>query len=308
MSDFRPQAVKAYVDPDIRGGILLIAPPWVLLLHGAVVLFCAFGIALAIVGRVRVHAVGRGVVRPEDGVRSVETHLAGRVRSVHAREGGTIQAGDVLAVLDDPDLEGDVAENARILEVEERYLAALEERLGREPALPEQAARVEAQRQVVARAEIRREVLAARRDQRTLRATASGVVAALPVREGDYLQPGDLVGRIVPSDSALRGYLELPERHRAHLEPGTAVRLHLDAYPYQEMGAGEGRVVRVGEDLLPGEDGGEGRLLVEVDLDKMPPGARGGFQNGMVFTGEVVLRRKRILAVLFEPLEGILGE
>ena len=83
------------------------------------------------------------------------------------------------------------------------------------------------------------------------------------------------------------------------------------------MGLGKGRLKRVGSDLIsdtwrralePALGALRGDLvLAEVALESLPPRAKGSWQNGMVFSGEVVLREQRIITLIFKPLEKILG-
>ncbi len=123
---FREQAVKAYLDPDLRGGLLRVTPPWLLSVFAPVAALCVAALVGAFVGEVEVHAVGRGVVRPADGIRKVEAPIAGWVGSLAAREGDRIESGQTLLVLADPDFEQDLERARRELELEGRNLAALE--------------------------------------------------------------------------------------------------------------------------------------------------------------------------------------
>ena len=133
-----------------------------------------------------------------------------------------------------------------------------------------------------------------------------GVVANLQTRRGEFVREGDPLGALIPADAALVGYLAVPERERPRLRVGGPVRIKLDGHPYQEAGIGEGRVTRIGvdwlteaweRDLKPGP-GQDRSVLVEISLDRMPPRAGGAYQNGMQFTGELVLGRQRIARLL----------
>ncbi len=83
------------------------------------------------------------------------------------------------------------------------------------------------------------------------------------------------------------------------------------------MGTGRGRVVRIARDLLAVEGSGaagllesvrEPHVLVEVVIDQLPSGAPAtGAYSGMVFTGEIALRRQRVITILLEPLREIFG-
>jgi multidrug resistance efflux pump len=141
----------------------------------------------------------------------------------------------------------------------------------------------------------------------TLQADGAGVVDRLLVRPGSYVNAGDLVATIVPVDERLFGYVLLPARDWPYLHAGDPIALKFDAYPWQEMGVGWGRVERVGADAgTPEADGrmgsAAGTVRVRVSVERMPDGAAGApVLNGMGFTGEVALRTARIYELLLKP-------
>lgn len=137
-------------------------------------------------------------------------------------------------------------------------------------------------------------------------APVRGVVANLQIRRGEFVREGDPLGALIPADAALVGYLAVPERERPRLRVGGPVHIKLDGHPYQEAGIGEGRITRIGvdwlteaweRDLKPGP-GQDRSVLVEISLDRMPPRAGGAYQNGMQFTGELLVGRRRIARLL----------
>jgi hypothetical protein len=99
---FREQAVRAYIDPDIRGGLLDVTPPLLARLFVILALTFLAGFVASAVTPVRVTARGRGVVRPSAGVVIVRAPAAGVVRVVQAEVGQTVAPGDVLFRTDVP--------------------------------------------------------------------------------------------------------------------------------------------------------------------------------------------------------------
>jgi multidrug efflux pump subunit AcrA (membrane-fusion protein) len=134
------------------------------------------------------------------------------------------------------------------------------------------------------------------------------VIAEVRVRRGERVREGDVICTLIPAEAELVGYLAVPEKQRPRLRLGGRVRIKLDGYPYQEAGIGEGRIRRIGlewlseaweRQLQPGAAAGQERsVLVMISLDRLPPGARGSYQNGMQFTGEILLGRQRIARLL----------
>ncbi len=163
------------------------------------------------------------------------------------------------------------------------------------------------------RANLPLNLLMRQRELLNVRAAESGVIDRLLVRTGRYVAAGDPVATIVPGEGTLLGYLALPARDWPYLHAGAPVALKFDAYPWQEMGVGWGRVVRVGADTDP-EDGGtarssdgaarrEGLVRVVLAIERLPQGAPPrALQNGLGFTGEVTLRTARIYELILTPL------
>ncbi len=150
-------------------------------------------------------------------------------------------------------------------------------------------------------------------------APVAGVIDALPVHRDDYVTVGKPIVKIVPSNRELIGYLALSWRYRAHLSIGQPIRLAFDEYPSSEMGFGEGRIIRISEDVITPElasaylvenDASQGpRFLVQVALERLPPGAtKGPLHNGMPFEGVVPVREQRVLTLLLRPLSRFLRD
>jgi hypothetical protein len=147
----------------------------------------------------------------------------------------------------------------------------------------------------------------------TIDAPVSGVVDALSIDVGDVLTAGVVVAKVVPDTSEQVGYMAIEGKHRAQLGPGRKVRLKLDEHPSEEAGFGSASVRRISSDAIDpalsdpllaatAADPSVPMYQLELELEAMPTRADGEFVNGMTFTGEVVLRQQRIIALLFPPL------
>jgi multidrug efflux pump subunit AcrA (membrane-fusion protein) len=131
--------------------------------------------------------------------------LAGRIKAVHAREGATVKAGDVLA-----ELESDLAE-VQLAEAQTRLKMATAERdrtlsTGRGALSPEEKTIAEATVEL-AKAAVRRELLLA--DKLRLRAPIDGLVLRVAAEPGEFTGPSDeQVALIDRTTTRVRAFVE----------------------------------------------------------------------------------------------------
>jgi multidrug resistance efflux pump len=164
-------------------------------------------------------------------------------------------------------------------------------------------------------AQTKREALSFSLNQNLFLAPDRGYVDALVARVGDSVQPGQVIAKLVPADSALRVISFLPEKNRAFVKAGDIVQLELNQYPYAEFGTVRGRIVRVGEDLVSSHEWreamGEERALeeaafrVEVELLPITKGALAKVQlrPGMLMSVRYTLRRQSLITLALDPLK-----
>lgn len=164
-------------------------------------------------------------------------------------------------------------------------------------------------------AETKREALDLNQKQNLIGAPVDGYVDGLLVRPGDRVQPGQVVGKLVPADSQLHVVSFLPEKDLPYVHPGDKVRVELTGYPYAEFGTLEGTVRRVGKDLASGSEWQEAMgdsersegssYRVEVDLNGERPTSQAQLhlRPGMLLSVRFTLRRDRLITMAFEPLK-----
>jgi membrane fusion protein len=150
------------------------------------------------------------------------------------------------------------------------------------------------------------------RSEYVVRSPMAGHLAALPVRVGQTLAPGDAVAVIVPQGSRLEAELYVPSRAAGFIRPGQEVRLLYQAFPHQRFGAGAGEVIAVSRTVLapnevaiPGIDVGEPVFRVQVRLAReyvQAYGQRTPLQAGMLLTADVIIDRRTLLEWLLDPL------
>lgn len=223
----------------------------------AIVLLALIPTATRVDGTFVVEPVLRDVVRPQ---------VAGVVVRVAAREGDTVAAGQVLAVLEDPSLR---AERERAAADRERALRqSAVARLNRDTARELQFAA--AADEAMARGEI-----AARRERSmTLSSAIDGVVATpgLEHQTGRYLAAGDAYCAVDQLDS-VRLVVSISQRDLEEIGPGMPLRAQVAALPFRTIREKVLTIAPAAEgdpetdapklDLVPGT--GLLRVLVEVN-------------------------------------------
>lgn len=158
----------------------------------------------------------------------------------------------------------------------------------------------------------RRDALAVTLGQLEIRAPVSGAVEAILVRPGDVVQPGQVIGRLIPRGQGFQVVSFLPEKDRAFLKEQDEVRLEMDQFPATEFGAMRGRVARIGDDLASPIEireamGEEARIdtptyRVEIQIEEASGRRVGQLRTGMLMDVRYTLRRQRLLTLLLEPL------
>jgi len=179
-----------------------------------------------------------------------------------------------------------------------------------------------------------REVAELGGDSRLLvRAPAAGVVSAVLADTGQSVAPGAALASLLPAGATLQAHLYAPSSAVGFVRAEQAVRLRFDAYPYQKYGHMPGRVLHVSRTplaaselaalSLPASEGGSGepmfRITVALEPARTDKGADMGagtgtdgattpsdlaLAPGMRLQADVLLDTRRLIAWLFEPLQG----
>lgn len=150
--------------------------------------------------------------------------------------------------------------------------------------------------------------------QSIVAATTDGIVEGIVVHEGDTVQVGDELARIVPAGANLEVVAFLPERHEAFLRPGNVAYLEIEQLPYGEFGSAEARIQRVGHgaassreiQAILGVPAVADAAMVRVDLaiKDDAPARRAGvpLKAGMRAQVRFRIRRHSLAAMIFAPL------
>jgi hemolysin D len=141
--------------------------------------------------------------------------------------------------------------------------------------------------------------------QRFLYAPVDGTVSSLNIpNKGEVVQPGQTVAEVAPQNAPLVLSANLPNREAGLIKVGMPVRVKLDAFPYQDYGTIPGKVISMSSDAKPDEKLGN-IYRVNVELDKHHVTANNRpvyFKAGQTGSADIILRRRRIADILFEPI------
>lgn len=169
-------------------------------------------------------------------------------------------------------------------------------------------------------AELSREAAEQDSERRLIvRAPQDGMLSAVLAEPGQAVSPASALASLVPQGAVLQAQLYAPSSAVGFVRPGQAVRLRLEAFPYQKFGPLEGHVVQVSRTpLAAGELAtqalagaqpprpGEALFRITVALDEAAV-ARWPqpLAAGMRLQADVQLERRRLVEWLFEPLFGL---
>lgn len=158
----------------------------------------------------------------------------------------------------------------------------------------------------------RRDALAYSLEQTEIRSPQGGRLEAILVKPGDVVETGQTVGKLIPDATSLQVTAFLPERDRAFVHVGDAVRVELDQLPYLEFGTVAGKISRIAGELAStfevraaaGEEirleGPAYRMEVELGPSADRPLLR--LRSGMLGDVRYTLRRQKVITFLVTPL------
>ncbi len=220
--DHLADALAARRERQRHGDIIRITPRfigvtyWLLLV---MVLVSIVGLAVARTGR---YAAGQAIVRAQ-GRTEVVAPIEGSLTAIDVQPGEVVEAGQVLARLDDRAAQRELARRQRAFEQQ------LRRRL-HDPADPSGASALAALRQ-------QRDAAADALARLQIRAPVAGRVADVRLRPGQSIRPGEPLLVLVDDTRPLEVVALLPGHQRPELRPGMTLRLELWGYPneYQAL-------------------------------------------------------------------------
>lgn len=297
---FRREALDA-VAPHQWGDVVRVSPSWlswsywvlVVLLVGAVSFVCLVSVSTYSSGPALIRSTARA---------SVTARTSGNVTSVEVLPGDHVDAGAVIARLDDVDQRAAV----------DRIVHAFETQLRNHMLDPTDPAADAALRSL----RLERERAVAALTERTIVAPVSGTVSDLRLRPGQHIEPGDVAGSIVGGTAALELVALLPGEDRPQLEAGMQLRLEIDGYRYayqllsiesvsaDVIGPSEARRV-LGAEVAEGLHLGGSVVLVRARIPSsqfVVDGRTFAYHDGMRGTAEIRVRSERAVFALIPGL------
>ena len=184
-----------------------------------------------------------GTLRADETV-MIRPEIAGRVTTIHFKEGQAVNAGDSLVTLDQDEYKAQLAGSAAQVGLEESSYQRLQDlqrkNLTSQQNLDETKARLDAAR---AQQELNR----VRLDRTVIRAPFAGTVGLRLVSPGAYVKPGEDIANL-ESLGAMKLDFRVPETYLARLGVGQTLAVRVDAYPDQSF---EGNIYAIDPALDP---------------------------------------------------------
>lgn len=184
-----------------------------------------------------------GTLRADETV-IIRPEIAGRVATIHFKEGQTVSAGDPLVTLDQDEYKAQLAGSTAQVGLDESSYRRLQDldrkNLTSQQNLDEARAKLDASR---AQQELNR----VRLDKTVIRAPFAGTVGLRLVSPGAYVKPGDDIANL-ESLGAMKLDFRVPETYLARLGVGQTLTARMDAYPDQGF---EGTIYAIDPALDP---------------------------------------------------------
>lgn len=138
-----------------------------------------------------------------------------------------------------------------------------------------------------------------------LKSPINGTVLSLGLQNiGQVLEPGKTVAEIAPKDSSLVLDAQIPNKEAGFLKKDMDVKIKFDAYPYQDYGIVKGKVLSISPTSQTNDKGTFYKVEIALDRNYIKHnGQEITFQPGQSANAEIVIRRRRIAEVIFEPFQ-----
>jgi multidrug efflux pump subunit AcrA (membrane-fusion protein) len=277
--------------------VLSAMPSWAA--RGLIYLIAASVVAAVVwasLSSVDVTVESRGVLVPDGYVRPVQSPGGGLVQHILVREGDEVAKGQPLVQLDAADLRARLTKLREELQTTREQLRQLLATHGPVATSLEQQNRIARLETEIASTELSLK-------QTTITAPVGGIITSLNVRSaGTVLQAGEAVSSIAPSGVRLVVEAHVPNKDMTFIEKGLPAKLKFDAFPYQDYGVVESRVVEVSPDSQEDKDHNSFYRVTILPLSqpfKMRP--------GLTLSAEIITERRTVMSLILEPFRKLQG-
>ncbi|XGB43013.1 MAG: HlyD family efflux transporter periplasmic adaptor subunit [Nodosilinea sp. LVE1205-7] len=142
-------------------------------------------------------------------------------------------------------------------------------------------------------------------EQTNLRSPVDGLVSNLTIpKAGEVAQVGQTIAQVMPYDAPVVLLAWLPSEQSGLVRSGMPVNVKLDSFPYQDYGVIAGKLITIAPDAQFKE--GMGNVYrVEVALEQssiIHEGKSINLRPGETGSAEVVVRQRRIISLILEPI------
>ena len=139
-----------------------------------------------------------------------------------------------------------------------------------------------------------------------IRSPVDGIINTLDVNTiGAYVQPGAVVGGVVPTSDTLLVEARISPRDVAFVQRGQPALIKITAYDFSIYGGLKGHVTNISADSLVDQESGETYYQVHVLTDESAlerNGTQHSIMPGMVASVEIMTGQKTVLDYLLKPI------
>jgi len=155
----------------------------------------------------------------------------------------------------------------------------------------------------------------------TLTAPTDGVVLDIAkLSQGSVIREAETLFTLVQLDTKLESEVQIDSIDTGYVKVGDAVRIKLDAFPFQQHGTLNGTIQTISEDAFRRDNQGNPSLLAQgtdafylgritlgnEKLKNLPPQAK--LLPGMTMTAEIVVGKRSVMSYLLWPLAKAVDE
>lgn len=145
--------------------------------------------------------------------------------------------------------------------------------------------------------------------QRIIKASQSGTIFDLAIdKPGAVVQAGETITELAPTDSTLIAIAQIPTSESGSLKEGMDVKLKFDAYPFQDYGIVEGKLIRKSptSQITETSQGQVATFDLEIELAKtclVVENNCEALKPGDTVTAEVIVRKRKAIDFLLDPFK-----
>ncbi|MCF2152112.1 HlyD family secretion protein [Desmonostoc muscorum LEGE 12446] len=146
-------------------------------------------------------------------------------------------------------------------------------------------------------------------NQRIVKANIEGKIFQLSInRPGAVVQPGNAIAEIAPKGTALILRAKIESGESGSLQKGMSVKIKFDAYPFQEYGIVEGRLIKISPTTYEMEVAGGKTLVYDLDIELNRTCIQTqkdciNLRPGETATAEVIVRQRRLIDFVLDPFK-----